>query len=129
MVTDSIFAEFKRSIDPARFNYDKVCETGLAALRDAAKIEGYMNDSTKQAFDVLEKLLKHNLSQDLDNNRKAIEEILAPEIVSRYYYERGRIVQRMKSDNGLDAAVKVLNDMAEYRRLLAPADKKSKKKK
>jgi hypothetical protein len=35
----------------------------------------------------------------------------------------------MKSDNGLDAAVKVLNDMAEYRRLLAPADKKSKKKK
>lgn len=65
----------------------------------------------------------------LDNNRKAIEEILAPEIVSRYYYERGRIVQTMKSDNGLDAAVKVLNDMAEYRRLLAPADKKSKKKK
>lgn len=129
VVTDSIFAEFKRSIDPARFNYDKVCETGLAALRDAAKIEGYMNDSTKQAFDVLEKLLKHNLSQDLDNNRKAIEEILAPEIVSRYYYERGRIVQTMKSDNGLDAAVKVLNDMAEYRRLLAPADKKSKKKK
>ena len=88
-----------------------------------------MNDSTKQAFNVLEKLLKHNLSQDLDNNRKAIEEILAPEIVSRYYYERGRIVQTMKSDNGLDAAVKVLNDMAEYRRLLAPADKKSKKKK
>lgn len=129
VVTDSIFAEFKRSIDPARFNYDKVCETGLAALRDAAKIEGYMNDSTKQAFDALEKLLKHNLSQDLDNNRKAIEEILAPEIVSRYYYERGRIVQTMKSDNGLDAAVKVLNDMAEYRRLLAPADKKSKKKK
>ena len=98
-------------------------------MRDAAKIAGYMNDSTKQAFDVLEKLLKHNLSQDLDNNRKAIEEILAPEIVSRYYYERGRIVQTMKSDNGLDAAVKVLNDMAEYRRLLAPADKKSKKKK
>ena len=44
-------------------------------------------------------------------------------------WDAAKLEQTMKSDNGLDAAVKVLNDMAEYRRLLAPADKKSKKKK
>ena len=88
MVTDGTFAESGGQSTLHGSIYDKRAGTGLAALRDAAKVEGYMNDSTKQAFDVLEKLLKHNLSQDLDNNRKAIEEILAPEIVSRYYYER-----------------------------------------
>lgn len=128
-IDDSTFAEFKRFIDPKRFSYDKVCETGIATLREAAQIEGYMNDSTKQAFDVLEGLLKHNLSQDLDNNRAAINDILAEEIVSRYYYERGRIIQSLKHDKGLDAAVKVLSDQAEYRRILAPVKQDKKKKK
>ncbi len=128
VLTDSIFSDFKRFIDPKKFNYDKVCETGLASLRDAAKVEGYMNDSTKKAFDVLEGLLKHNLSQDLDNNRKAIEDILAIEIVGRYYYQRGKVIESLKNDKGLDAAVKVLGDISEYHRLLSPA-KKSKKKK
>lgn len=127
-VTDSIFNEFKRFIDPEKFNYDKVCETGIASLRQTAEIEGYMNDSTKAAFDRLEKLLRHNLPQDLDNNRKAIEEILAPEILARYYYERGRIIQSLKNDAGLDAAVKILNDPAEYKRILSPAPEKGQKK-
>lgn len=120
-ITDSIFSEFKRFIDPARFNYDKVCETGIAELRETAEAEGYMNDSTRQAFDVLEKLLRHNLEQDLDNNRKNIEEILAPEILSRYYFERGRIIQNLKNDTGLEAAAKVLNDPEEYKRILSPS--------
>lgn len=127
VVDDSLFADFKRFIDPKRFSYDKVCETGIATLREAAQIEGYMNDSTKRAFDVLEGLLKHNLPQDLDNNRTAISNILSEEIVSRYYYERGRIIQSLKHDNGLDAAVKVLSDKAEYSRILAPVKQGRKK--
>ena len=129
VVTDSIFADFKRSIDPKRFNYDKVCEHSLADLRELAEVEGYMNDSTKQAFATLERLLKHNLEQDLDNNRKAIADLIAPEILSRYYYERGRIIQSLKNDVGLEAAKKVLNDPAEYRRILSPAPKEQEEKK
>ena len=45
VITDSIYEDFKRFINPAKFNYDKVCETMLKNLREAAKIEGYMNDS------------------------------------------------------------------------------------
>lgn len=129
VVTDSIFNAFKRFVDPARFNYDKVCEHALSDLRELAEVEGYMNDSTKLAFSTLERLLKHNLEQDLDNNRKAIEDILAPEILSRYYYERGRIVQSLKNDVGLDSVAKVLNNPEEYRRILNPDPKKSESKK
>lgn len=127
-VSDSLFAQFKQFIDPKLFNYDKVCETGLKQLRESAKVEGYINDSTTRAFDELERLLKHNLSQDLDNNRDAICEILAPEIMERYYYQKGRIIQTLKTDKGLKEALRILSDKAEYTRLLTPAKTKKQKK-
>ena len=100
-VTDTIFNEFKRFIDPKRFNYDKVCEQGLSQLKKVAEAEGYMTDSTKAEFAKLEKLLKHNLDHDLDNNRKAISQLLSGEILKRYYYQRGVIENSLNSDEAL----------------------------
>ncbi len=122
-ITDSIFDDFKQYIDPEKFNYDKVCEQMLASLKKAAEIEGYMNDSTSKEFSVLEGLLKHDLSYDLDNNRKDIEEILASEIIRRYYYQKGQVIEALKRDPTLDSAVVVLNDKVRYKDLLSPAAK------
>lgn len=122
-ITDSIFDDFKQFIDPEKFNYDKVCEQMLESLKKAAEIEGYMNDSTKKEFTVLEGLLKHNLGHDLDNNRKDIEEILASEIIRRYYYQKGQVIEALKRDATLDSAVVVLNDKARYKQILSPAAK------
>lgn len=122
-ITDSIFDDFKQYIDPEKFNYDKVCEQMLASLKKAAEIEGYMNDSTSKEFSVLEGLLKHDLSHDLDNNRKDIEEILASEIIRRYYYQKGQVIEALKRDPTLDSAVVVLNDKVRYKDLLSPAAK------
>lgn len=122
-ITDSIFDDFKQFIDPEKFNYDKVCEQMLESLKKAAEIEGYMNDSTRKEFTVLEGLLKHNLGHDLDNNRKDIEEILASEIIRRYYYQKGQIIEALKRDATLDSAVVVLNDKARYKQILSPAAK------
>lgn len=122
-ITDSIFNDFKQFIDPEKFNYDKVCEQMLESLKKAAEIEGYMNDSTRKEFTVLEGLLKHNLGHDLDNNRKDIEEILASEIIRRYYYQKGQVIEALKRDATLDSAVVVLNDKARYKQILSPAAK------
>lgn len=120
-VTDEIFTDFKQSIDPARFQYDRVCEKSLGSLREIVKTEGYMNDSVEAQFAVLEGMLKHNLDHDLDINRKAIEEILAPEIIKRYYYQRGEIIENLKHDETLDRAAEILNDRQRYNALLSPA--------
>lgn len=122
-ITDSIFDDFKQFIDPEKFNYDKVCEQMLESLKKAAEIEGYMNDSTRKEFTVLEGLLKHNLGHDLDNNRKDIEEILASEIIRRYYYQKGQVIEALKRDATLDSAVVALNDKARYKQILSPAAK------
>lgn len=120
VITDSIYEDFKRFINPAKFNYDKVCETMLKNLREAAKIEGYMNDSLSAQMDRLEAMMKHPLDKDLDTHRDAITPYLEREIVNRYYYRPGEIQSFLRHDAAIDSAVTILHDPAEYHRLLTP---------
>lgn len=127
-ISDELYADFKKSIDPEKFKYDKVCEEMMKTLRETAEAEGYMTDETKAQIDTLSKLLTHNLDHDLDTHRKEIEEYLGSEIASRYYYDRGKIGYELNRDKGFDKAVEILNDKALYNRILAgPTSGKKKK--
>lgn len=123
VITDSIYNDFKKFINPEKFKYDKVCEMGLAELRKVAKNEGYMNDSVEAQFDILEKMLRHNLEKDLDTNRKAISEYLAEEIIVRYYYQKGQVIEGLRSDLAVDSAASVLHDAQKYKSILSPVKK------
>lgn len=119
VVGDTIFEEFKRYIDPDKFKYDRLCESGIKYLREAAKSEGYMNDSVEAEFNRLEAMLKHDLNHDLDHNREAIIEILDSEISDRYFSEADltrRSVSRGDAD--VDSARAVLSDQARYKSIL-----------
>lgn len=108
VVTDEIYDSFKSFIDPKKFNYDKVCETAVEQLRELAKLEGYMNDSTAAQFDVLANMLKHDLSHDLDINRKNLTPYIAGEILTRYYFSRGEVIYSLREDPAVDSAAAVL---------------------
>lgn len=118
VITDSIYADFKKFIDPKEFKYDKVCEDGLENLKKVAEAEGYMNDSTRAQFEVMAKLLKHDLNKDLDTHRKEISGILAMEILKRYYYQRGQAIESLKNDVCLDEVIKLFSKPGEYYRIL-----------
>ncbi len=126
-VTDSLYAEFKKFINPTEFKYDKVCEDRLKNLREAAEAEGYMTDSTKVEFAVLERLLKHDLNHDLDTHRKEIAEILGAEILKRYYYQRGQIIDALKYDETIDKVAEILAKNGEYEKILNIAKTASKR--
>ena len=128
-VTDEIFNEFKASINPEKFEYDKVCEQQLANLRKTAKLEGYMNDSIAAAFDRLEALLKHDLDHDLDLHRRDIAYLLGQEIMDRLYYQRGQVEFSIKDDDTIDKAKEMFDKPGEYNRILNIPTKKSTKKK
>lgn len=117
-ITDGIYADFKASIDPKRFKYDKVGEDLIKQLNETLDAEGYMNDSVRSQLDGLSRLLIHDLDSDLDIKRKDIAEYLGEEIASRYYYERGRAAQQLKGDTAMAEARRILLDPAEYRRIL-----------
>jgi carboxyl-terminal processing protease len=119
-VTDSIFSEFKASLDPDKFKYDKLCESGLDYLRDAAKLEGYMTDSVAAQFDILAGMLKHNLDHDLEFNRDEIIKMLDYEITDRYYSESDMVKRSVRKDEKVEAARALLLDAARYHAILKP---------
>ncbi len=119
-ITDSIYADFKNFIDPGRFKYDRMCESGMKYLREAAELEGYMTDSVAAQFDLLESMLKHDLSRDLDFNAADLRDLLDDEISARYYDDGARVMRALRTDSDLDAAAAALLDPARYRALLAP---------
>lgn len=117
VITDSMYADFKKSIDPARFKYDRVMEEAMKQLRDIATEEGYMGDETTAAFDSLQKLLIHDLDRDLDTHRPEIEEYLGSEIMGRYYYDRGKTAYMLRNDKAFRAAREIL-DSGRYNSIL-----------
>lgn len=124
VVTDADYNDFKAMVTKADFKYDQQSEKILKTLKEAADFEGYMKDASEE-FKALEKKLNHNLDRDLDYFSKDIKRLIADEIIKRYYFQRGSIIQQLKDDDDLKEALNVLNDPVKYKEMLsAPVAKK-----
>lgn len=118
-ITDADYAAFKAFVKKAGFEYDRGSEKAFKALKEIATLEGYTEDAQAE-FAALEKKLTHNLDRDLDHFAKDIKMLIADEIVQRYYYQRGTIIQQLKDDNDVRRAREVLASPAEYKKILSP---------
>lgn len=125
-VSDSLFLAFKEAVKASDFTYDRQSEKALAALKEVAEFEGYTADAAGE-FAALEKKLSHDIDRDFDIFKEDICELLADELVTRYYYQRGAIIQAIKSDSTLLRARTLLADGAAYKQILAPVKNKKKK--
>ena len=122
-LTDKDYEEFKKMVKSRNFTYDRQSEKMLKSLKEMAEFEGYM-DGAKEEFAALEKKLNHNLDRDLETFKKQISEYLSQEIITRYFYQRGAAMERLKDDSDLESAIKVLQDTIEYKNILSVTDKK-----
>lgn len=121
-ISDSLYLAFKAAVKVSDFTYDRQSEKALAALKEVAEFEGYTKDAATE-FAALEKKLSHDIDRDFDIFKDDICELLADELVTRYYHQRGSIIQAIKSDSTILRARTLLKDEAAYRRLLIPASK------
>lgn len=117
-ITDEIYDDFKKSIDPKKLKYDKVLDELLKELRKTAQEEGYLTEATGAALDSLAPMLTHDLNHDLDNRRKEVSEYLGAEIAQRYYFDKGKIIQDLKYDPALKKAEEILSTPAELNKIL-----------
>lgn len=117
-LTDADYTDFKNKVKGADFKYDQQSEKILKTLKEAAEFEGYMKEASDE-FKALENKLTHNLDRDLDYFSKDIKAMIAEEIIKRYYYQRGAIIQQLKGDNELDEAVKILTNPERYQQILS----------
>ena len=122
-LTDADYEAFKKLVKSRNFTYDRQSEKMLKSLKEIAEFEGYMTEAAEE-FKALEKKLNHNLDRDLDYFAKPIKEYISQEIVTRYFYQRGAAMERLKDDTDLEEAIKVLQNPVRYREVLSAPVKK-----
>ena len=122
-LTDADYEAFKKLVKSRNFTYDRQSEKMLKSLKEIAEFEGYMTEAAEE-FKALEKKLNHNLDRDLDYFAKPIKEYISQEIVTRYFYQRGAVMERLKDDIDLEEAIKVLQNPVRYREILSAPVKK-----
>ena len=120
VVTDSVFAEFKEFINPDEFKYDKAYEAYMKTLRESLESEGYLTDTVSNYITGLEQLLRRDLGEDLDHNRRELNYLLIDAIVPRYGFRRAALAAELPYNDALTRAVELFSDPEAYKAILAP---------
>ncbi len=117
-LTDEDYNNFKEFVCNSDFKYESNSGKALESLVKIAQREG-LADKAQDEFKSLESKLQYDLRNDLDVFRNDLEKVIAMEIVSRYYYQRGVVAHNLKSDKFLDEAVRLLGDRKRYDAILS----------
>lgn len=124
-ITDEDYKEFKELVKSRNFTYDRQSEKMLKTLKEVAEFEGYMEGASEE-FKALEQKLNHNLDRDLDHFAPQIKKQIAQDIATRFFYQRGAVMERLKDDADLEKAIETLTNPKAYRKILtvSPVAKK-----
>ncbi|WP_157976968.1 S41 family peptidase [Taibaiella helva] len=117
-LSESDFNDFEKWLSDKDYSYKTESEQLLTSLKETAEKEKYF-DNVKNEYSALAVKLSHDKKQDLVKNRQEVMQVLANEIVSRYYYQRGRVINKLKRDDkDLKKALQLLSNSKEYQSVL-----------
>jgi carboxyl-terminal processing protease len=116
-LSEAEYADFKKYVIGQDINYTTHSKTQLKQLIELAEKERYYADS-KAEFDALLGKLTPNLTDDLERYKDEITRLLEEEIVSRYYYSKGRLLLSLREDEEVIKALEVLNNPQSYNAVL-----------
>ncbi len=118
LLTDKEFADFEKWLSNKDYAYETDSEELLATLKETAEKEKYF-DNISVEFNALKAKLSHDKKNDLIKNKAEVSGILTSEIIGRYYFQRGRVINKLKrNDKSLEKAVSLLLNNGAYQSLL-----------
>lgn len=120
-LSDEEYAEFTTWLKDKNFEYKTETEKAIEKLENASGKERYKEHLQPQ-LTALKEAYAREEKDDLKANREEIKQLLEEEIVSRYYYEEGRIANELQSDPEVKHAKKLLLDNAQYSNILTVAN-------
>lgn len=117
VVTDDIYDNFVAYLADKDYSYTTMSEKSIEQLKEHAEEEKYFTDIETE-YNMLFQKMKEKKSDDIEKHKEEIKKILRLEIVSRYYYQTGKIVSSLKDDIELNKAIEILNTNEEYLAIL-----------
>ena len=119
VVDDALYAEFVDFLKDKDYSYKTEAEEALEDFKKTAE-ETKSFKAVESIYNQLKETLEQAKSKDLQTYKKEICNYLASEIVVRYYYQKGRIMNILSEDPDIAVAKSVLLDGQRYRSILSP---------
>lgn len=117
-LSDKEYEEFVKFIENKKYDeYVTQTEKRVEELKSIAEKEKYYDGFSKEYNSLINKI-KENKKDDLNKFKKEIKALLEEEIVSRYYFQKGRIEASIKYDVEIQKSISVFKDKALYNSVL-----------
>lgn len=116
-IDDKDYQKFIDFLADKNFDYNTDSEDDLKSLIDETKKEKYY-EQAKAELEALKIKLAHDKDKDLKIFKDEIKSLITEEIVSRYYYRKGRLISILNSDKDISKAIEILNNKELYNSIL-----------
>ncbi len=117
-ISDELYQDFINYLSDKEYEYGTRSEKILEDLKKVAEDEKYYEEAQAE-YEALMKKLKPSKEKDLVKFKDQIIRILANEIVSRYYFQKGRVEENLFNDKTIKEAISVLKDTERYNKILS----------
>lgn len=108
-LSDAEYADFVNYLSDKDYNYFTRTEKLLNDLKAEAEKEQKMAD-IKSEYEGLKSKVSFSKKNDLQQFKEEIRRVLESEIITRYYFEKGRLESNFKYDNDIGEALTVIAD-------------------
>ena len=116
-VDEATYQDFMAFLSDKDYDYTSRGEKKLNELKKAATDDGSFEDISEE-YEVLQNAMRHSKEEDLITYKEEISELLKLEIVSRYYFQEGKIRATLSNDPEINRAIELLEDPATYGSIL-----------
>ncbi len=117
-LSEKEYEEFMAFISDKDYDYTTKTEKLIKDLKETASDEKYFTAAEKE-FEALQAKMMHHKTEDLINFKSEIKELIENEIVSRYYFQKGKIEASLAHDEEVRKAIAVINDPTLYSSVLS----------
>ncbi len=116
-LSDADYADFTKYLVGKDYSYSTQTERLLNDFKTIADREKQLSE-IKNEYESLKTKLAASKKNDLVQHQAEIRKVLESELVTRYYYEKGRIEDSFKFDKELEAATQVIQNKPELASIL-----------
>lgn len=116
-VTDEIYDDFLHFLKDKEYTYTTETEKVMEDLKEVAEDEKYFEDISV-LYENMKKKIEEEKSTELQKYKAEISDYLASEIISRYYFQKGKYVDMLRCDPEISAAKQLLLDQPRYKSIL-----------
>ena len=116
-LSEQDLADFKQFMLKQDFSFSSSSEEQLKKWKETTEKEGDF-DKIKTEYDAILSKLSSTKEANFDKSKDEVRNILENEIVSRYYFQNGRILNGFTSDKSIEKSIEILQNSNRYNTIL-----------